>query len=78
MKKRNATADIEITNSGSGFFGIHGMTRKGILWVNRRVHGANRGVAWSDDRRLAYEIVMGALDAGLKVKGEESLGAGII
>lgn len=67
-----ATADQmflrnEISNSGSGFFGIHGQTAKGRKWIDRNVQGAHFGEAWSDDRRMAMIIASAALDAGLVV-----------
>lgn len=61
-------ADIEISNSGSGFFGIHGVTAKGRKWIDKNVQGAHCGEAWSDDRRFAMEIAQGALNAGLRVQ----------
>lgn len=60
--------DIQITNSGSGFFGIHGETAKGRKWVDKHVQGSDRGEAWTDDRRLAMDIAQGALNAGLRVQ----------
>lgn len=67
-RMRPARVDIQISNSGSGFFGITGLTRAGRAWVNQNVQGAHRGEAWSDDRGFTMDIAQGAMDAGLEVR----------
>jgi hypothetical protein len=67
-KKTTAKPDITITNSGSGFYGIHGESVRGRKWVNRVVQGASDGVAWTDDMRMAMDIADGATACGLRVK----------
>jgi hypothetical protein len=62
--------DIEITNSGSGFFGIYGETPKGRKWLKRNVQhfDPDECVAWCDDRRYAMDIAEAAIATGLVVQ----------
>ncbi len=65
--------DIQITNSGSGFFGIYGESKRGQRWLENHVQGVStmmydRGVAFTDDRRYALDIANAAIKAGLRVE----------
>jgi hypothetical protein len=72
-KQRKKKTDIQITNSGSGFYGIYGESARGSRWCKRNVQGFStlmyaRGVAYCDDHRMVTDILAGALDAGLTVE----------
>lgn len=60
-------ADIETSNSGAGFFGFHGVSERGIEWIDQNVEGAQGGTAWCDDRAFAMDIAEAAVAAGLEV-----------
>jgi hypothetical protein len=66
MKTRQV--DITISNSGSGFYGIHGETVRGRKWIREHVQGQHAGEAWTDDGRYARDIAEGAVADGLRVE----------
>ncbi len=62
------TTDLEITNPGHmGFFTIAATSKAGRKWLKQNVPSQEHGVAYSDDRRLAWDIYQGALIDGLRV-----------
>jgi len=61
--------DVEITNEGGiGLFVISGITRKGLNWLRKHVPSQSDGVAYCDDRRMAWDIYQAMLADGLRVK----------
>lgn len=60
--------DITITNSdGCGFYVIAAETRAGHAWLKRHVPDQERGVAYTDDSRCAWDIYQAMLADGLEV-----------
>lgn len=66
MPKRHS--DIEISSSGSGFYGIHGVTDTGREWIDANVQDAYWGTAWCDDSRYVDNIVNAAFEDGLEIE----------
>jgi hypothetical protein len=51
-----AIFDICVVRISSGFFSITGKTEQGIAWMTRHVPDSDKGQAFCDDSRYAYDI----------------------
>lgn len=62
------TMDFDIEVAGTGFYSIQGRSEEGAAWVRKNVQDSDpQGLAYTDDSRLALEIVKGASNDGLSV-----------
>ena len=62
------TMDFDIEVAGTGFYSIQGRSEEGAAWVRKNVQDSDlQGLAYTDDSRLALEIVKGASSDGLSV-----------
>lgn len=67
MSDSNSNTDLRVSNE-CGFFSIFAETKRGEDWLKDNVPDQARGVVYSDDRRLAWEICQGAMTDGLEVR----------
>jgi hypothetical protein len=60
--------DFDIEVAGTGIYSIQGRSEEGAAWVRKNVQDSDpQGLAYTDDSRLALEIVKGASNDGLSV-----------